>query len=163
MLCHDQPVQDFGPMQSVPDFGPMQLVPDFGLMQWARPSMCFICIVWYVVVWGSSLSFVLTVLVLVSGTSASRGKSSGWWHRTHHSFSFCPGSWFSFLDMFWYSCDTVFLLQYFSVVFEKCNAWFYYDILSFMIFGYIKNEIFGSYFWVVSVNSFWNIKIKRLC
>ena len=100
MLCHDQPVLDFGPMQpvpdfcpmqlvpdsgpmqgtrsqSVPDFGPMQLVPDFGLMQWARPSMCFICIVWYVVVWGSSLSFVLTVSVMVSGTSASKGKSSG--------------------------------------------------------------------------------------
>ena len=85
MLCHDQSVPDFGPMQlvpdfgpmqSVPDFGPMQLVPDFGPMQWARPSMCFICIVWYVVVWGSSLSFVLTVSVLVSGTSACRGKSS---------------------------------------------------------------------------------------
>ena len=100
MLCHDQSVPDFGPMQSVPDFGPMQLVPDsgpmqgtrsqsvpdfgpmqlvpdFGLMQWARPSMCFICIVWYVVVWGSSLSFVLTVSVLVSGTSSSKGKSLG--------------------------------------------------------------------------------------
>ena len=64
MLCHDQlvldfgPMQgtrsqsvpDFGPMQSVPDFGPMQLVPDFGPMQWARPSMCFIC---YCVVCGS--------------------------------------------------------------------------------------------------------------
>ena len=34
-------------------------------------------IVWYVVVWGSSLSFVLTVSVLVLGTSASKGKSSG--------------------------------------------------------------------------------------
>ncbi|CAH1431390.1 unnamed protein product [Lactuca virosa] len=34
-------------------------------------------IVWYVVVWGSSLSFVLTVSVLVSGTSASKGKGSG--------------------------------------------------------------------------------------
>ena len=76
-----QLVPDFGPMQgtrsqSVPDFGPMQF-PGFGPMQWARPSMCFICIVWYVVAWGSSLSFVLTVSVLVSGTSASKGKSSG--------------------------------------------------------------------------------------
>ena len=98
MLCHDQPVPDFGPMQLVPDsglmqgtssqsvpnfgplqfpefglmqrarpwlvpdFGPMQF-PDFGPMQWARPSTCLYVIVWYVVVWGSSLSFMLTVSV----------------------------------------------------------------------------------------------------
>ena len=37
MLCHDQSVPDFGPMQLVPDFGPMQLVPNFGPMQRARP------------------------------------------------------------------------------------------------------------------------------
>ena len=120
MLGHDQPVPDFGPMQgtrsqSVPDFGPMQLVPDFGLMQWARPSMWFICIVWYVVVWGSSLSFVLTVSVLVSGTSASRGKSSGWWHRTHHSFSFYPGSWFG--SWFLYDMDMIqFSAQCFIII-----------------------------------------------
>ena len=104
MLCYVQSVPDLGPMQGtrsqlVPDFGPMQLVPDFGPMQgtrsqsvpdfgpmqfpgfgpmqWARPNMCLCVIVWYVVVWGSSLSFVLTVSVLVSGTSASKGKSSG--------------------------------------------------------------------------------------
>ena len=72
-----QSVPDFGPMQSVPDFGPIQLVPYFGPMQWARPSTCLYVIVWYVVVWGSSISFVLTVSVLVSGISASKGKSSG--------------------------------------------------------------------------------------
>ena len=76
-----QLVPDFGPMQgtrsqSVPDFGPMQF-PGFGPMQWARPNMCLCVIVWYVVVWGSSLSFVLTVSVLVSGSSASKGRSSG--------------------------------------------------------------------------------------
>ena len=36
------------------------------------------------------------------------------------------------------------------VWFEIRSVWFYYMILSFMIFGYIKNEIFGSYFWDVS-------------
>ena len=121
MLCHDQSVPDFGPMQLVPDFGPMQLVPDSGPMQRTRsqsvpdfgpmqlvpdcgpmqgtrsqsvPDFCpmqfsgsrpdavgkaqyvFMCYCMDVVVWGSSLSFVLTVSVLVSGTSASRGKSS---------------------------------------------------------------------------------------
>ena len=94
-----QLVPDFGPMQSVPDFGPMQLVPDFGPMQGTRSQSVpdfgpmqfsgsrpdavgkaqyvFMCYCMDVVVWGSSLSFVLTVSVLVSGTSASKGKSSG--------------------------------------------------------------------------------------
>ena len=31
-------------------------------------------IVWYVVCWGNSLSFVLTVLIVVSGTSSTKGK-----------------------------------------------------------------------------------------
>ena len=57
--------------------GKAPVSPDFGPMQWARPNMCFICFVWYVVVWGSSLSFVLTVSVLVLGTSTSKGKGSG--------------------------------------------------------------------------------------
>ena len=81
MLCYVQLVPGFGPMQLVPDFGPTQgtrsqsvsfglwfdgggkasVSPDLGPMQWARPSSCLYVIVWYVVVWGSSLSFVLTV------------------------------------------------------------------------------------------------------
>ncbi|CAI9300346.1 unnamed protein product [Lactuca saligna] len=69
----------------------------------------YICIVWYVVVWGSSLSFVLTVSVLVSGTSASRGKNSGW----------------------------------FLVI--------------------LKNEIFGSYFWVVSYSPISSNRSNNTC
>ena len=84
-----QLVPYFGPMQrarpwSVLDHGPMQF-PDSGLMQWARPNSCLCVIVWYVVVWGKSLSFVLTVSVLVSGTSTSKGKGLGGSHGTHHS------------------------------------------------------------------------------
>ena len=41
--------------------GKAPVSPDFGPMQWARPSMCLYVIVWYVVDWGSSLSFMLTV------------------------------------------------------------------------------------------------------
>ena len=95
-----QLVPDFGPMQgtrsrSVPDFGPMQLVPDFGLMQWARPSMCFICIVWYVVVWGSSLSFGLfQVLPQVKG----RARDDGIAHTTASVFILGVDS--VFLNMF---------------------------------------------------------------
>ncbi len=36
------------------------------------------------------------------------------------------------------------------MVFETHNIWFYYVILSFVVFVIIKIEIFGWYFWVVS-------------
>ena len=85
MLCYVQLVPDFGPMQGArPQLvrtsvrcrgqGPSQF-PDFGPMQGARPQLvrtsvrcsgqgpvCALYVIaWYVVDWGSSLSFVLTV------------------------------------------------------------------------------------------------------
>ena len=95
MLCFVQLVPDFGPMQLVRTSvrcrgqGPSQF-PEFGPMQGARPQLvrtsvrcsgqgpvCALYVMaWYVVDWGSSLSFVLTVFSFGFRYFVSKGKES---------------------------------------------------------------------------------------
>ena len=101
-------------------------------------------IMWYVVWWGNSLSFVLTVFSFGFRYFVFKGKEPAWsqritlWFSAHEIFGITL--WYCFMI----TCLIIstLVLTWHDITNVLLHCWFYNDVF--------KNEIFGLYFWDVT-------------